>query len=121
MGSRQPEESGGGRDERRREKNGKNGFWRARHISALLFSRRAHRRARESAGEGNGARAHLEEVETPLQADHTLAGDRRGVKLEVRGEGSGRGQRAEAREGSSVVNSFYARTAVDRGSPRSGS
>lgn len=36
MGSRQPEGSGGGRDERRREKNGKNGF-----ISALSFSRRA--------------------------------------------------------------------------------
>ena len=41
MGSRQPEGSGGGRDERRREKKGENGFRRARHVSALLFSRRA--------------------------------------------------------------------------------
>ena len=112
MGSRQPEGSGEDATSDDARRTGKMAS------SLLSFSRRA-----IVAGErGRGtARAHLEEVETPLQADHTLAGDRRGVKLEVRGEGSGRGQRAEAREGSSVVNSFYARTAVDRGSPRSGS
>ena len=115
MGSRQPEGSGEDATSDDARRTGKMAS-----ISALSFSRRAIVARGESAGEEAARARTWRRLKRLFRPIILLPGIVAVLNWRFEGRGAG-GVSARAREGSSVVNSFYARTAVDRISPRSGS